>query len=624
MAWDVKYYCEFTDDLGVDWLVNFEQDGSFTPTELQASGDPLFIEWIGEDDIQETNVMGSRMSLTVEALSDFAFSDLFSSDNLATRVTVYHGVTEYWHGFILPNTWQEPYDGVPYSVTIEATDGLGLLSDYKFKDLGYSARQTLAKVIHDILALVQIDTFTEYVNIYESTMDDTTGDSPILQCGMDPDLFKEEDCYTALSEILKSLNAGIRQDNGTFEIFRFVELSASMHGRAYTDESTNSYVSKDPAQKINRPGDTSNLWDMNGGTRMIIPQAKTINVNHDYRFKGSVLKNYNFPYDEFAWDTDHFDIDGWTKGGSGYIQPISVVSANWLGFKRGSDQAEGMSMTNRLSSTLPDYYYQTVVVAAASVDKFVMELEVSLLSFDGSDDVGTFYIQIKSTDGVDTEYYYSGIGDWDTDERYIIEVANCTKDPTWKTYTYTIDEVPYAGDLTVTVYGGFDHVTSPGNIMIACKNLCIYWANSDGVVPEGTAYVVSNTVAGQIIDREYILGDGYGFDNDHLQYAGALNVWDGADIVPTSKSWHTRGATQNIPLIQLIGQEYGEQYERQKDLIDLPLYENTAATFLKINANLQDSYNVYSPGLNRIFAISRAMYDVRKREYQLSLTEIIQ
>ena len=166
MAWDVKYYSEFTDDLGVDWLINFEQDGVFTATELQASGDPLFIEWLGDDDIQETNIMGSRMSLTVEAPTDFAYSDLFSSDNFATRVTVKHGGTDFWHGFVLPNTWQEPYDGVPYSVTIEATDGLGLLSDYKFKDLAYTEREALATVIHDILALVQIDTFNEYINIY--------------------------------------------------------------------------------------------------------------------------------------------------------------------------------------------------------------------------------------------------------------------------------------------------------------------------------------------------------------------------------------------------------------------------------------------------------------------------
>jgi len=624
MAFGTKYRCEFSDILDVDWKVDFQVDpdpGSITT--LQASGEPCFIEWYGDDDIQMQNIMGSRMSLTVESLTDFAYSDLFTSNALTIKVIVYQDSNVFWNGFILPNNYQEPYDKAPFSVTINSTDGLGLLSDYKFVDLGYSARQKVSQVIYDILDLVSITTFTEYVNIFESTMGDDVDDSSLLQCGIDPDLFKEDNCYDALNEILKSFNAGIRQETGgTFEIFRFLELAdATMYGRVFTSGTANSATTKTPEQVIDRPLDTSNLADMNGGTAMIIPQMKTINTNQDYGFKGSIFKNYNFPYDQFVWDTDHFDIDGWTSGDSAYIQPISVVSSNWLGFKRGSEEVEGMNITNREDTTLTKCFYQTVI-GIASTDKFTIVLDVSLLSFDGSADVGTLYVEIISTDGVDTEYYYSAIGDWDTTERYIQETLNCSKDPQWQTLTYTIDELPYSGDLTIKLFAGFDHVTSPGNIMAAYRNVCVYWSNDDGIPPEGIAYTVSNAVYGQVIDREYRIGDGYGFDNDHLQYAGALNVWSGAAIVPSSKSWHTRGGGQTIPLIQLIGQQFGEQYERQKQLIDLPLWEKTSTTFLKLNANLQDSLNQYSAA-NRIFAIGRAMYDIRRREYELSLTEII-
>jgi hypothetical protein len=620
MAFGTKYRAEFTDELGIDWQVDIQEDPDpGTITSLQCSGEPLTIEWYGEDDIQDQNIMGSKMSLNIECDSDFAYSDLFTSDNLEYKVIVYQDSNVFWNGYILANNYVEPYDGVPYSTTITATDGLGLLSYYEFKDLGYSARQKISVVIYDILSLVGITTFTEYINLYESTMDSDVGDSPLDQGGVDYLLFKEMDCYEALFEILKSFNAGIRQDNGVFEIFRFKELAdATMYGRIFTSGTVKSATTKTPEQAINRTGDASTLADIEGGAMMIIPQLKTININHDYGDKKSIYKNYNFPLEEFTLNVVDSDYDcaDWTQS--------SGTKTFFESYRNPGGSKEGIIVWKPDPIPPTHYIYQTRDIIATS-DTFVMQFDVCGITFDASESAGRIHAWVINSDGGTNTEYYNGLI-WTTTTggieylEYPYIVAD-TYGPDINTseVSFSIDSIPYTGTITVRLYAAGSADENVYGVFSSVKH---NFTNSEGYTPEGVAYTVTNAVYGKVIDREYILGDGFGFDNDPIQYNGAINVWSGAVITASSLSWHTRGATENIPLINLIGQEFGAQYERPKHCIDIPIQERAAATFLMLNANIHDLLNQYS-AVNRVFAISRAIYNIRSREYQLTLCEIL-
>jgi len=620
MAFGTKYRAEFTDELGIDWQVDIQEDPDpGVITTLQCSGDPLTIEWYGEDDIQEQNIMGSKMSLNIEVDADFAYSDLFTSDNLEYKVIVYQDSNVFWNGYILANNYQEPYDGVPYSTTLAATDGLGLLSFYKFEDLGYSTRQKISVVIYDILSLVGITTFTEYVNLYESTMDSDVGDSPLDQSGIDYELFKESDCYEALFEILKSFNAGIRQDNGVFEIFRFKELSdTTMYGRIYTSGTAKSATTKTPEQAINRTGDASNLADTEGGTMMIIPQLKTININHDYRDKKSIYKNYNFPFEEFTLNVVDSDYDcaHWTQS--------SGTKTFYESYRKPGADKEGIIVWNADPVPPTHYIYQSVNVIATS-DTFVMQFDCCGITFNATEVAGRIYARVINTDGGANTEYYNGLI-WTTTtggveylEYPYMKAGTYGPDISTSVVSFSIDSVPYTGTITVRLYAGSSAAETVYSVFSSVRH---FFANSDGYTPEGIGYTVSNAVYGKTIDREYIIGDGFGFDNDPIQYNGAINVWSGAVVIATSLVWHTRGAVENIPIIQLIGQEFGAQYARPKHCIDIPIQERAAGTLLMLNANIHDVLNQYS-AVNRIFAISRAVYNVRLREYQLTLCEIL-
>lgn len=627
MAYGDKFKLEIADNLGIVWTVLIQEDGyASTITTLNGSGNPLSFEFYGDDTLFDQNIMGSKAVIGVNYSSSFLYAELFTSENLEYKVIIKQGSTVFWNGWILANNYQEPYNCPPYPVSLVATDGLGLLSDFRFEDLGYSSRQTVSQVIYDILSLVGVTTFTEFVNVFESTMDQSVDDSPFDQCGIDPDLFKNEDCYKALTEILKSFGAGIRQDQGVFIIYRFDELKhTSMKGRIFTSGTAKSSTTRAPLQYINRTAQSSNFWDYDGGTITMQPQLKKLYANQDYGFKKSILKNYNFPYDEFSYVTDHFEIDGWTQIGSGYIQPISVTDANLVGVKRDPNgEKEGCLLTNRSDATLDDGYYQTISGVIQSTDKLVIEIEVGMKSFDGNADTARWYVSVESTDGSYVQYYDSGTLDWVALEDYIYHDESINDAIQWKTYTYTIEEMPYTGDVTVKIWEALEEDSA--NALVGFRNILIYWADAYGVAPEGIGYTIDNNIAGQTIEKEYLIGDGYGLDNDHLQYLGALNVYDGSDVIPSSKSWETvtagSGNGEDDTLIELISQELADQYARPKQLVDIPLREMDDETFLMLIGRIEDTSN-QTGGNNRTFAPCHATFDVKPREWNLTMVELI-
>jgi hypothetical protein len=91
--------------------------------------------------------------------------------------------------------------------------------------------------------------------------------------------------------------------------------------------------------------------------------------------------------------------------------------------------------------------------------------------------------------------------------------------------------------------------------------------------------------------------------------------------VPTS-DWNTRGGSESRDLLQLICDAWAAQYARQKMCIDLPVRETGQTTFLNLNGNLQDDYNIIS-GYNRKFAIARAEFAVKSRDWNLTLSELV-
>jgi hypothetical protein len=88
-----------------------------------------------------------------------------------------------------------------------------------------------------------------------------------------------------------------------------------------------------------------------------------------------------------------------------------------------------------------------------------------------------------------------------------------------------------------------------------------------------------------------------------------------------SVNWtHTTGDDE--PLIQINTEDIKEQMSRARQVLDLPLRETERDTFLSLSGCLRDHINSYN-GVTRIFGISRASYNARSRDYNVTLCEVI-
>ena len=619
MAFSTKYKGEFTDNEGEDWTVEILEDGyGGAVNTMRLAGVPLIIEWPSDnDDCFDQNIRGSSASIGVYCESDFQYSELFTSDNLEFKVYIYTGtgggIVDRWHGWITSNVWNEPYSLIPYAITISATDGLGLLKDIDFADLSLTGRQTHAKIIYDTLSVIGFTAFTEYINIYESTMDATTSDSPLDQAGADVLLWDELTLYDALTDILKMYNAAIIQYNGEMVLYRYKELNnGTMYGRTFTSATAKSSTTKTPAQDIDRTTTPSNFIE-HGGTLMIAPQVKELILTQDYGVRESILKTWEFNFEDFTGAATSWDVSNWTEAVTPDPRPISNSSA-----LRSEDPGVLLHSTTTSSGNVR--IYQDVDVLTSASGSFVVAFDYGAYNPTGGSLTATIEVEI-SIDESGTVYYFTGYG-WNVTPTRIPISENLTVGAGdfsgWNSYKKGIDGSK-TGTMSVNLYAAIE--SGGGTIYSTFKNVKIQYTNNDGQVVESITYNVTNAVNGQIIERSYMLGDGDDFDNVLLMSKGAVNVYDSGDEVASSRSWSTRGGGEADPIIELVGGEIGAQFARPKHILDLELYEQNN-DFFDIIGNLQDDLNQYS-GSDRVFIINRATYYVKMRKWNLSLNELI-
>lgn len=138
-------------------------DDTLTLIVERAAAQSIVLNYEGKDAKDDLAIMGSSLSFTLEVPHDNnvdgAFLHLFTGDETKYRVELRKESddTLIWIGFLLPDSYSEPYTQGNFFVDFVATDGLGRLKGKYLPDSFYTDEKTVVEFICKCLELTGLE-----------------------------------------------------------------------------------------------------------------------------------------------------------------------------------------------------------------------------------------------------------------------------------------------------------------------------------------------------------------------------------------------------------------------------------------------------------------------------------
>jgi hypothetical protein len=186
-----------------------------------AERDAIELNWLGGDSKTQP-IVGSELNFTLEATDakDAAFIELFTADENKWLVTKRISTTQeiVWQGYLLPESYEEPYRRGIFYVNFSAVDGLGLLKGLKLSPDFYNEEKTVIEVLCAILKLTKVDLELYFspalININEPDWSKILVDTMLWD-------FNKDNAYQLLKDLLESMRCQVYQCQGKWFIEGF-------------------------------------------------------------------------------------------------------------------------------------------------------------------------------------------------------------------------------------------------------------------------------------------------------------------------------------------------------------------------------------------------------------------
>ena len=200
-------------------IIDTEEVKSLTFEDARANS--IILSWNGSDVKDEVFIVGSSLSFDLAApnTSMGHFIHLFTANETRYRVELRALDDErlLWQGFLLPDSYEEPYtNNVPF-VKLVASDGLGRLKGKYLPDAYYTKEVSVIDVIQTCLAQTGLD-----LDLYFSPAIIHVSNQKYHEIYIDGGLLyssdKKQTCYVILTNLLESMVCCLFQSLGNWYV----------------------------------------------------------------------------------------------------------------------------------------------------------------------------------------------------------------------------------------------------------------------------------------------------------------------------------------------------------------------------------------------------------------------
>ena len=572
----------------------------------------------GDDDRLEDLILRSSVKLSLFCTVEGQFRDLFTYNWRKFIVEIYKDDVLNWVGFLTTDFYSEPWTAPPYTVTIEAHDGLGQLKNIDFYNSAeerLTGKVTLAEVISNCLyKILPLTTIHEAINIVEEHQ--TSGQSLLTHIAVQAERFYIGDvltCYDVLLEMLKICNAQIFQKNGEWWIVsignrgasftrRILGITTTLVDSVATFEWT--VLSEDTYNPVISIEFNSNrVYWWADPTMTILPAWKQFTVRQDLGLKESMFNPRIFTelgspdYDVFLEGaTTPFSYFNSPRRGDFTFDEYTVVYRN--------SNADGIRFSLGYFEFAPEqkikleFNFENKIKILRDIDAAIIGLRVLLV--DGST---TYYL----THNVGSQH-----GIWQTTEDSCFAFTIFDHKLVSEEITTVIsDELPADGFV-------FFDIEAIGPIPPACMAILI---DASAIKMTMTGFSIPDKIdITTHIDnnQNYIpdifnmmFGDFIDVENNVRMYAGGLWYVAGVDSYGITSNWHTVQKSDEKQLVNVIADEIGVLHIEAAWMISG-----------QIHGELNPSVTIYEPHAEKYMIMTRFTEDLYGDEWDVDLVEV--
>ena len=295
-----------------------ERDYSGSVTEVTSGNTPLIYNKYPSsvDNFYKSPINSSSIDVTLISDTNFKYRDLFTQDDKKYRgiwyLNIGAGLVEKWRGFLLPSQFSESYISTPYETTFTFIDSLEILKRYSFLEIGgayygndVSIIRTIARCLDKTGLELRIKTG---INVYSSTMNQTSSDDPLNQAFINNDTFYDEgepiSCYHVLEALLLPFGARIYQWENSWWITSIKEeRDTSFNYRDFDIYGIDKTSPSSHSPQLNIDNSTSGttrfVWSDRNQLYEIAPAYKQVSVLSTFKGEENKL-NGNFSRLDFT------------------------------------------------------------------------------------------------------------------------------------------------------------------------------------------------------------------------------------------------------------------------------------------------------------------------------------